>query len=115
MSNEPELDNTLESGAGRATLGIEGAGLDEIAVVPWPILLRRRIAKTVGIDRRWALLIVVLSGLFTVAFTITILVVSLNDVAKEFNSSVATMSWCITGPMLAFLSLIHISEPTRPY
>lgn len=102
MSKEPELDNTLQTGAGRATLGVDGAGLDEIAVVPWPILLRRRIAKTVGIDRRWALLIVVLSGLFTVAFTITILVVSLNDVAKEFNTSVTTMSWCITGPMLAF-------------
>ncbi len=102
MSNEPEIDRTLQARAGRATLGVEGAGLEEIAVVPWPILLRRRIAHTVGLDRRWALLIVVLSGLFTVAFTITILVVSLKDIAKEFHTTEATMSWCITGPMLAF-------------
>ena len=102
MSNEPEIDRTLQARAGRATLGVEGAGLEEIAVVPWPILLRRRIAHTVGLDRRWALLIVVLSGLFTVAFTITILVVSLKDIAKEFHTTEATISWSITGPMLAF-------------
>lgn len=102
MSDEPEIDRTLQARAGRATLGVEGAGLEEIAVVPWPILLRRRIAHTVGLDRRWALLIVVLSGLFTVAFTITILVVSLKDIAKEFHTTEATMSWSITGPMLAF-------------
>ena len=102
MSDEPEIDRTLQARAGRATLGVEGAGLEEIAVVPWPILLRRRIAHTVGLDRRWALLIVVLSGLFTVAFTITILVVSLKDIAKEFHTTEATISWSITGPMLAF-------------
>lgn len=102
VSDQSEGDRTLQSGTGRATLGVDGAGVEEIAVVAWPILLRRRIAHTVGIDRRWALLIVVLSGLFTVAFTITILVVSLKDIAKEFHSTEATMSWCITGPMLAF-------------
>lgn len=95
-------ERTLHNGVGRDTLEVDGAGLEEIAVVAWPIVLRRRIAKSVGIDRRWALLIVVLSGLFTVAFTITILVVSLKDIAKEFNTTEATMSWCITGPMLAF-------------
>lgn len=86
----------------RRTLPLDSAGVDEIGVVPWPILLRRRIAHRVGIDRRWAILIVVLSGLFTVGFTITILAVSLQTIADDFDSSVATMSWTITGPMLAF-------------
>jgi MFS family permease len=86
----------------RATIDIDGAGVEDFAVVPWPLLLRRRIARKVGIDRRWALLVVVLSGLFTVSFSITLLVITLSDMAIEFNSTVATMSWCITGPMLAF-------------
>lgn len=87
---------------GEPTLDVDGAGIEEFGVVAWPILLRRKIASTVGIDRRWALLIVVLSGLFTVAFTITLLVVSLKEIAEEFGTTEATMSWCITGPMLAF-------------
>ncbi len=95
-------DQTLHTRDGAQTTEVDGAGVEEIAVVPWPILLRRRIATTVGIERRWALLIVVLSGLFTVAFTITILVVSLKDIAEEFGTTEATMSWAITGPMLAF-------------
>ncbi|CAB4886851.1 unannotated protein [freshwater metagenome] len=101
--SEPgRVDRTLHAGPGRDTIEVDGAGVEEIAVVAWPIVLRRRLAQSVGLERRWALLIVVLSGLFTVAFTITILVVSLKDIATEFHTSEATMSWCITGPMLAF-------------
>ena len=88
--------------AERATIDLDSVGIEDFAVVPWPLLLRRRLANKVGIDRRWALLIVVLSGLFTVAFSITLLVITLADIAVEFDSTVATMSWCITGPMLAF-------------
>lgn len=107
MNHPPAPDNagpdrTLLSRAAGATLEVDGAGVEDFAVVAWPILLRRRIAETVGIDRRWASLIVVLAGLFTVAFTITILVVSLKDIAREFNTTEATVSWSITGPMLAF-------------
>lgn len=78
------------------------AGVDEVGVVPWPILLRRRLADRIGIDRGWAVLWVVLSGLFTVSFSITLLVVSLQEIAVELDSSVATLNWVITGPMLAF-------------
>jgi len=80
----------------------DGFGVDEINIVPWPILLRRRLARKVGIDRRWAIVMVLLSGLFTVGFTITILVVSLERIATDLNSDVVTMNWSITGPMLAF-------------
>ncbi len=84
------------------TLSFDPAGVDELGVLPWPILLRRRLAATIGIDRRWAVLWVVLGGLFTVSFTITILVVSLQDIADDLDSSVNVLNWAITGPMLAF-------------
>ncbi len=66
------------------------------------MLLRRRLARRVGIDRRWAVVLVVLSGLFTVSCTITILVVSLERIATDLHSDVGTLNWSITGPMLAF-------------
>lgn len=80
----------------------ESGGVDELGVVPWPILLRRRLARKVGIDRRWAVLWVVLGGLFTTGFTITLLVVSLSRVADDLHSSTTVLTWAITGPMLAF-------------
>lgn len=84
------------------TLNVDSVGVDEVGVVPWPILLRRWLGGRVPIDRHWAVLVVVLSALFTVGFTITILVVSLSDIAKELHSSISVVSWSITGPMLAF-------------
>lgn len=86
----------------RPTLDLDAAGVEEIGVVPWPILLRRKLAERVGIDRRWASLIVVLSGLFTVGFTITLLAVSLGTIADDLDTSLSVVSWAITGPMLAF-------------
>jgi len=86
----------------RRTLNLDSAGVDEVAVVPWPILLKRWLGRRVPIERHWALLVVVLTALFTVGFTITILVVSLQEIADEFGSSVSVVSWSLTGPMLAF-------------
>lgn len=80
----------------------DSGGVDEIGVVPWPMLLRRRIARRVGIQPRWAVLWVVLGGLFTVGVTITLLVVSLSSVATDLGVSTSTATWVITGPMLAF-------------
>ena len=84
------------------TLSFDSAGVDELGVIPWPILLRRRLAQRIGLDHRWAVLCVVLGGLFTVSFTITILVVSLQRIADDLDSSVSVLNWAITGPMLAF-------------
>lgn len=84
------------------TLTFDPAGVDEVGVVPWPIVLRRRLADRIGIERNWAVLWVVLSGLFTVSFSITLLVVSLQQIAVELDTSVSTLNWVITGPMLAF-------------
>ena len=48
------------------------------------------------------MLIVALVGLFTVSVTITLLAVSLVDIANDIGSDETTLSWVITGPMLAF-------------
>jgi MFS family permease len=84
------------------TVSFDSAGVDELGVIPWPVLLRRRLARKVGLDPRWAVLCVVLAGLFTVSFTITILVVSLSSIADDLGSTTSTLNWSITGPMLAF-------------
>lgn len=87
---------------GRSTITVEQAGVDEISVVPWTQMIPRRIARKVGLTRKWATLIVVLAGLFTTSSTITVLVVSLETIARDLNSSVSVLNWSITGPMLAF-------------
>jgi len=84
------------------SVSVDAAGVDELGVIPWPILLRKRLARKVGIDHRWAVLWVVLSGLFTTGFTITLLVVSLDRIAVEVHTTTTVLTWAITGPMLAF-------------
>jgi EmrB/QacA subfamily drug resistance transporter len=51
---------------------------------------------------RWRVLAVVLYGLFAVNVTVTILAVSIHRIAEEFGTADATMTWVVTGPMLAF-------------
>ena len=51
---------------------------------------------------RWRILAVVLYGLFAVNVTVTILAVSIHRIADEFGTADATMTWVVTGPMLAF-------------
>lgn len=51
---------------------------------------------------RWWILVAVLYGLFAVNVTITILAVSIHRIAGEFGTTEPTMTWVVTGPMLAF-------------
>ena len=87
---------------GRETIAIEQAGVDEVSVVPWTAMFPRKVARRIGLTRKWATLIVVLAGLFTTSSTITVLVVSLQTIANDLHSSVNVLNWSITGPMLAF-------------
>lgn len=48
------------------------------------------------------MLIVALFGIFSVGFTITLLAVSLSSIADDLGSSASTLTWVITGPLLAF-------------
>ena len=81
---------------------IDSGGVDEISVIPWSALLKHRITKRVGLTHRKATLGVLLASVFTVSFTITLLVVSLKTVADDLGSTVTIMSWTITAPLLAF-------------
>ena len=45
---------------------------------------------------------VALFGLFSVGFTITILSVSIPRIAEEMGSDTSTVTWVVTGPLLAF-------------
>lgn len=98
MKHEGNLPAAVENEAGI----IDSGGVDEVSVIPWTNLLRRRIASRVGVSRRSAILVVVLASVFTVSFTITLLVVSLKTVADDLDSTVSIMSWTITAPLLAF-------------
>ena len=77
---------------GRNTIAIEQGGVDEISVIPWSLMIPRRIARKVGLTRKWATLIVVLAGLFTTSSTITVLVVSLETISRDLNSSVSVLN-----------------------
>ena len=85
------------------TLGAGGG--DEVVVVPWPLLLRRRVLRkaTAAKNRyRWWVLAVVLFGLLAVNVTFTILAVALPRIGRDFDTSTNTMTWVITAPLLLF-------------
>ena len=86
----------LESGA--------GAGAEGGVIVPWPVLLRRRAHHRVRFSDRyqWWVLWTVLAGLLSVDITFTVFVVALPQVAGELHTSVSTLTWTSTGPLLAF-------------
>lgn len=100
--NPPSRDQEELAPHGRETITLEQVGVDEISVVPWTQMIPRRLARKVGLTRKWATLFVVLAGLFTTSSTITVLVVSLETISRDLNSTVTTLNWSITGPMLAF-------------
>jgi len=81
-----------------------GSGGDGGITVPWPLLFRHRMhRKVAGSDRyQWWVLWTVLAGLLSVNITFTVFVVALPQVAKELHTSVSTLTWTSTGPLLAF-------------
>ncbi len=91
-----------EREASRDLTVFDAGGVDEVSVVPWSLLLRQKIIQSVGVSRRKATLVVLLSCVFTVSFMITLLVVSLKTVADDLGSTTSIISWTITAPMLAF-------------
>lgn len=86
------------------TLTVGYAGEAEAISVPWPILLRNRLtARAHGSERfRWWVLWTVLAGLFSVNVTFTIFAVALPRIARDFGTTTNTLTWVITGPLLAF-------------
>ena len=81
-----------------------GSGGDGGITVPWPLLFRRRMHhKVAGSDRyQWWVLWTVLAGLLSVNITFTVFVVALPQVARQLHTTVTTLTWTSTGPLLAF-------------
>lgn len=100
--NPPSHENEELAPHGRDTIAIEQGGVDEVSIVPWTMMFPRKVARKMGITRKWATLFVVLAGLMATSSTITVLVVSLQTIATDLGSSVTVLNWSITGPMLAF-------------
>src|SRR4051812_50228891 len=73
-------------------------------VVPWPLLLRDRVARKVEAHPKypWIVLATALFGLFSVGFTITILSNSIPRIARDLHSTESTLTWVVTAPLLAF-------------
>ncbi|MCB0993052.1 MAG: MFS transporter [Acidimicrobiales bacterium] len=84
-------------------LRVGAAGATPVTSIPWPILFRRRVARRLERSPRYGgyVLGVALAGMFSVAFTVTILGVAIRDIAAEFDASESVVSWVITGPILA--------------
>lgn len=94
----------VDEGERARDLASEAPGADEVAYVPWPLLLRRRVVDRVERSGRypWLVLTTVLFGLFAVGFTITILSNARPRIADDLGTDVGTLTWLITGPILAF-------------
>lgn len=73
---------------------------EDVVAIPWPAKLRGKVQRS---ERyRWWVLWTVLAGLFSVNVTFTVFAVALPRVAGELGTTVNTLTWVITGPMLAF-------------
>jgi MFS family permease len=81
-----------------------GAGAEGGIVVPWPLLFRHRIHRRLTRSDRyqWWVLWTVLAGLLSVNITFTVFVVALPQVAHQLHTTVSTLTWTSTGPLLAF-------------
>jgi EmrB/QacA subfamily drug resistance transporter len=93
-----------EAGGADGAATTEVVGADEVTVTAKPLVLRERLAGRMSASSRypWLVLGTALFGLFTVGFTITILAVSLPSIAADVGSTTTTITWILTGPLLAF-------------
>ncbi len=99
-----ETFDAEEEREAEALLSGTGSGGDGGISIPWPVLFHRRVRDRVaGSDRyQWWVLWTVLAGLLSVNITFTVFVVALPKVAHELHTTVSTLTWTSTGPLLAF-------------
>ncbi len=90
-------------------MAIEAPGVDEEAVLPWSMLLRRWSRQRGVADdlegrhgpSAWLITWTVLLGTLAVASSITILAVSRPAIAQDLGASASTLVWLISGPTIA--------------
>jgi EmrB/QacA subfamily drug resistance transporter len=74
----------------------------EESVVAWPLWWRARMQRRRDGQRNpWLLLATVLTGLFATGFSVTILAVSIPEIADDLGSTTSVLTFVITGPFLA--------------
>jgi EmrB/QacA subfamily drug resistance transporter len=74
----------------------------EESVVAWPLWWRARTERRRdGGHNPWFLLATVLTGLFATGFSVTILAVSIPEIAQDLGSTTAVLTFAVTGPFLA--------------
>ncbi len=73
-------------------------------MTPWSLLIRDNIQRRAQRSTHypWVVLATVLFGLLSVGFTITILSVSIPRISDDLGSDESTLTWLVTGPILAF-------------
>jgi EmrB/QacA subfamily drug resistance transporter len=81
-----------------------GGGFGETVSAPWPLVIRHWLAHRAQTSERyrWWVLWTVLAGLFSVNVTFTIFAVALPRVAGDLGTTENTLTWVITGPLIAF-------------
>lgn len=105
---EGSLEPEIREQDPAVAVAIEAPGVDEEAVMPWSILLRRwssnrGVADDPGRDgpSPWLITWTVLLGALAVASSITILAVSRPAIADDLGTSASTLVWLISGPTIA--------------
>lgn len=91
-------------------LGLEPPGAEDLAPLAWEALLPRlrrggAPPPVPGERDPWVILAVALSGVFATSFTITVLTVSLTDIARNLGSTTSVLTWAITGSSLGMAVL----------
>jgi MFS family permease len=99
-----DVPDAIEVIEAEAMLSGTRAGAEGGVVAPWPLLFRHRIHHRLSRSERyqWWVLWTLLAGLLSVNITFTVFVVALPKVANELHTSISTLTWTSTGPLLAF-------------
>lgn len=99
-----QLEDARDLAEAERLLGGAAAGAEAGIVVPWPRLARHRVHHRLRRSERyqWWVLWTVLAGLLSVNITFTVFVVALPEVARQLHTTVSTLTWTSTGPLLTF-------------
>jgi EmrB/QacA subfamily drug resistance transporter len=89
----------------------EYPGTEEVPVLDWPRIWRERIRSRVHRSDRYGtwVLVAALSGMFASGFTITVLAVSIADIADDLGSSESALTWVVSGPLLMLAIAMPLS------
>lgn len=82
-----------------------GTGALPVPIVPWSLIRQRRrqlAGRAQKHDKfKTIALMIVLSGMFMVNLSVTLIAVAVPTIADEFNAADSTIVWAVTGPILA--------------